>query len=436
MEIPRIMMRGCDTLYGLIRAGMIALPLSACAMPLDGPRQPVPASYFGLHIHRAAPAQSSTQKDDEKSPWPGVRFGAWRLWDAYVAWPNLEPRRGAWSFERLDKYVAMAVLGKVEALLPLGLAPQWASARPNENSSYRPGNAAEPLSAEDWRTYVRTVAIRYKGRIRTYELWNEVNLKGFYSGSPEKLVELARIAYETLKAVDPDVTVVSPSVTGEGRHLEWLDRYLALGGGQYADVIGYHFYVPKKAPEAMLPLIREVRRIMDKHGQGHKPLWNTESGWWIANKSTPRRIGAAGGDWLKLDNELSSAYVARALVLGWSSGLSRFYWYAWDNFDMGLIDAADKSLKPAGAAYDRVAGWLLGAVLSSCADADGVWICELTDAQGRPARIVWREDGGERPWSIPLAWSARQAELLDGRVLEIPGYTRNVRVGQSPLIIR
>ena len=103
-----------------------------------------------------------------------------------------------------------------------------------------PVNAAEPRDIEDWRIYVRKVAERYKGRIRNYELWNEVNVKGFYSGSQEKLVELARVAYQTLKEVDPNIVFIAPSVVGEGHH-RWLDEYLAKGGAEYLDVVRLSF---------------------------------------------------------------------------------------------------------------------------------------------------------------------------------------------------
>ncbi|PIX97174.1 MAG: hypothetical protein COZ24_06665 [Hydrogenophilales bacterium CG_4_10_14_3_um_filter_63_21] len=270
----------------------------------------MPDSYFGMHIHRAVLPQPWLPNSDKLTPWPAVEFGSWRLWDAYVAWPSLEPEKGKWNFATLDKYVAMAKLTGVDPLMPLGLIPAWASARPDEPSGYRPGNAAEPRDIEAWRNYVRTVATRYKGRIRAYELWNEVNIKHFYSGNPEKLVELARVAYETLKAVDPEIIVVSPSVVGAGGHLKWLDDYLAKGGGQYADVISYHFYVPKDAPEAMLPLIRQVQAIMRKHKQDHKPLWNTETGWWIANTDgTPEDAGIVGGGQERF----------RLIVLGYAS---------------------------------------------------------------------------------------------------------------------
>ena len=137
-----------------------------------GASGPVPREYWGLHIHRAGALGS----------WPAA-FGAWRLWDARVAWPNLEPNPGQWRFDALDEYVEMAREHRVEILLPLGMSPSWASARPSEVSSYSPGATAEPADLQRWRDYVRTVAQRYKGRVRHYEIWNEPNLRSFYTGS-------------------------------------------------------------------------------------------------------------------------------------------------------------------------------------------------------------------------------------------------------------
>ena len=57
------------------------------------PTEQILVSYFGLHIHRIVQTQPWYPKGDRITPWPSIKFGSWRLWDAYVAWPNLEPER-------------------------------------------------------------------------------------------------------------------------------------------------------------------------------------------------------------------------------------------------------------------------------------------------------------------------------------------------------
>src|SRR5262249_33615004 len=160
------------------------------------------------------------------------------LWDAYAVWPWLEPQKGKLQWTLLDKLNQVADDHHVEVLLPIGLSPTWASARPGEPSGYQPGFAAEPADFGDWRRHVETVATRYAGRVHFYEIWNEPNKKPFYSGDLGTMVRLCREAYASLKRVDPKIQVVSPAATGQGGEL-WLDSFLAAGGGDCFDIVGF-----------------------------------------------------------------------------------------------------------------------------------------------------------------------------------------------------
>ncbi len=124
------------------------------------------------------------------------------------------------------------------------------------------------------------------------------------------MLELCREAYQILKEVDPTITVVSPSATGDwgsSPGVRWLDDFLSQGGGDYADVIGYHFYVMPGPPENIVPLIQKVKAVMAKYGQNDKPLWNTECGW-LGDEAFSSEDKAAG-------------YVARSYVLNWADGV-------------------------------------------------------------------------------------------------------------------
>lgn len=385
----------------------------------------VDAKYFGQHMHH-------TLHPSNPTPWPEVKFGTWRLWDAYVQWPLLEPVKGEWDFSKLDQYVAMAEQHDVEILLPLGLSPRWASARPDEKSAYMLGNSAEPRDMEDWRNYVRVVATRYKGKIHHYELWNEVNLPMFYTGSPEKLVALAREMSAVLKEVDPSNVVVSASITGDSNNAQdWFSQYLALGGGNYADVIGYHFYVPSQQPEVIPQFVQEIKSIKSKYGYAKLPLWNTESGWRMANTDGTPDTGAPI-TWLRLQPEEAAAYVARALILGRASGIERYYWYAWDNGFMGSIEPKDKSIKPAGIAYGQVYSWMVGNKLEKCSQKIDLWICSISDAQGSTAHMVWTS-GVERTWIPPQSWHTNKVQKLSGQFSELVS-SEKIVLTQSPTL--
>jgi hypothetical protein len=387
------------------------LPIGQSQAPaivsLTPPQIPVPASYFGLHLHLYSP-----------ETWPQAPFSELRLWDSKDAiWYAIEPRKGQWNFNQLDKDVQMAEQHGVNLLLTLGQTPQWASMRPGDPPTYRPGATAPPRDEEDWKTYVRTVAIRYQGRIHQYEVWNEPNLTEFYSGTREQLFTLAKDAYQIVHEVDPSAIVVSPSITG-GYAVGWLNHYLDLGGGKYADVIGYHFYATPRNPESVLVVIQQVEETMRSHGI-NKPLWNTESGYLIKSDFLDFPPGQGSMNRI-LTQEEAVGYVMRTYLLNWASGVSRLYWYDWDGNKMGLADNLGKQKKPAANGYSTMEHWMVGATIRSCsADAAQNWSCELS-RDNRKQWIVWNAEKVNQR-AIPSAWKVQQFSTVSPAGVEISG---------------
>ena len=383
---------------------------------LSSPPQEIPASFFGMHIHHMV----SPNGMDPLTPWPSVNVPEWRLWDARVTWPDLEPSKGQWHFDNLDRSLAMAEEHHTEVLMTLGLTPRWASARPEEPSAYQPGFAAEPKDLEDWRMFVKTVGTRYKGRIHAYEIWNEPNLKEFWSGTTDQLLALTREAHNIIKSVDPAAVIVSPSATGI-HGTPWLSEFLSKGGGQFVDVIGYHFYVTPRPPEEMVPLIREVRQIMLDTGAGDKPLWNTESGW-----AQPKPFPSQA---------LAASYLARTYILNWAAGVQRFYWYAWDNHGWVSLETTEqdsRTITPAGQAYGVIQNWLVGARLDWCNDdTGGTWIRELNRNE-EPEWIVWNP-GSTKPFALAPSWKIGTITALLQKPHAIVG--NSVEVGPTPELL-
>jgi hypothetical protein len=359
-----------------------------------------------MHIHRAA----------KGTPWPTVPFASWRLWDAGVTWPQLEPTRGNWDFTLLDRYVQLAAQHKVEIVLTLGLTPSWASARPEEASAYQPGNAAEPRDVADWRDYVRTVALRYRGAIRNYEIWNEPNVRGTFTGTPATMLQLAQVAYDSLKAIDPGITVISPSPTASAG-AGWLTEFVEAGGCQYADVVGYHFYVTPSPPEAMIPLIQSVKKVLHSKPCRDKPLWNTESGW-AAPKHFSSDSDAAG-------------YLMRAYVVNWLTGVDRFYWYAWDNHNWSTLETTTRSgdkTTAVGSAYGVIHDWLLASMLQSCnVRKSQLWVCQLTRGKAH-SWLVWSTNSMQS-FRAPQAWGVKRISTWTG---ESPAPGAAIQVGPAP----
>ena len=365
--------------YGerVLCALMLILLMASSSTPqiatqLSPPRGAVPKTYFGLHIHHLF----------EDTEWPSVPFGTWRLWDAHVMWTYLEPARDKYDFSLLDKFVQAAQDHDVEIVLTLAGTPAWASARPSEVPVHaggfksQAGLAAEPASESTWSDFLNTVASRYKGRIHYYEVWNEPMSEPFFSGTPQDMARLAKTAATVLKQVDPSIKIVSPPVTADDKGLSWLTSFLQAGGGQYVDIYGFHLYIGGP-PEKGLPKIERARALLRSSGQGNKPIWNTEAGWEIS----------------KLDQRTASNYVARTFLLDWPLGIGRFMLYSWDSPQMGIAPSGNGST-PMVAAYATIERWLLGSTVSRCVGTQsGLWVENLTLANGAQAKIVWTAVG-------------------------------------------
>ncbi len=382
---------------------------------VERPDEGIPRSFFGLHVHRAA--------EKNPTPWPEVPVPTWRVWDAHVKWVDLEPSKGQWHFETLDKYISIAEQHNTEILLPLATTPQWASARPSLRSGPQsPGVTAAPRDMNDWQNYVREVASRYKGRIMAYEIWNEPNLEGYWVGSTEQLVAMTKQAHDVIKSVDPQALIVSPSATSGGAGVTWLTDFLRKGGAKYVDVIGFHFYVNPHPPEDLVPLIDKVKKAMQDNGAGDKPIWDTELGWHVPSPFP--------------SDELAAAYLARSFILSWAAGIQRVYWYAWDNRNWVSLETTasdNKTVKPAGQAFGTIQQWLVGASMDSCKEsADQVWTCTL-HRDGNTEWILWTVADEDKTFSVPDSWHAQSATSLLGE--SGPVRDSKIQLSQVPVLV-
>jgi hypothetical protein len=155
---------------------MLAGAPAGSAPTLSTPRrEPVPASYFSMNIlfHPL-----------NHVPWPAVPIGGWRT--AHVNWADIQPQPNRWYFDLLDKYVGWSQEHHTPILMELAYTPAWASSTPDTATDVEAGNppglSGAPRNMEDWKTYVKTVATRYQGRIHEWEIWNEPNRPQSWTG--------------------------------------------------------------------------------------------------------------------------------------------------------------------------------------------------------------------------------------------------------------
>jgi len=337
--------------------------------------QPTTFSTYFVGMHTLSPSRH----------WPTVPFGAIRT--SGTSWGALEPEKGNFDWHSLDTWVSQAQAHHVALDYVFLNTPQWASTRPNEACNNGPHGCAAPPHPEDWEEFVTAVVTRYKGRINSYELWNEPNASGYWTGTPQQMVDMASRAYRIIKSVDPNALVVSPSASSTGWPSPadvWLDQYLSAGGGKYADVIAWHGYSgrndrPSLPPEDLVKQINVVKAVMAKHHLSNLPLWSTEGGWG-KNSQLP-------------SDEQQADFIAKWYLIQFTNGVSRAYWYQWDNANWGTL-WTDSGLTPAGVAMQQVYDWMKDTTASTPCRQTGasLWSCDLKKGNVQ-YRAVWSSSG-------------------------------------------
>lgn len=387
----------------------------------------------------AAPAQAASQRvtsrffgmtDSDPVSWPKAEIGSMRLWDSGVTWRQIERRPGVFDFTTLDNQVNVAAANGARPLLVLGSTPRFHATRPAQAGLYGSGSASMPKLAP-FRTYVTKLVRRYGARV-DYQVWNESNVLGFWSGTPGQMATLTKIVSKIVAANAPRALVVSPALatrlTGQRK---WLrDFYAQRTGGRrvagWVDVVSLHLYpLPQQGPEASMALLSSVRTMLANLGV-RKPIWNTEVNYGI-------QVGG-GGIAKDISRAKEAAFVARTYVLNAASNVKRVFWYSWTVQDLAntQLTFASGGLTRAGVAYAEVYRWLAGTRMQGCdRDRRGTYVCTVNAADG-VRRIVWNPT---RQVSFRTVKSATRWTGLQGVIHPLDG-GEALRVGQSPVMVR
>lgn len=396
------------------------------AQPIAPDGEPVPVELFGTHLGRAAGGQ----------PMP-PRAGAIRLWDAGVTWRELEPTQGVINWAPLDAAVTAAEkTGARDIMWVHGSTPQWAAKDPSAAGLYGPGTSSRP-DAKAYLSFLRAVAQRYRGRITSYQVWNEANIHIFYRGSPASMAELTRRAKKVLDEVDPQAQLVGASTTirRAGPVKPWYGQYVAaLAERDWpVDVMSIHLY--PKADEGVDTRAAYARFmkswLADRGWRG--PIWDTE-----VNYGDRRDFAEVK---VRIPQPRAAAWVARTYLDSLALGIDRVYWYSWSDHLLGIdqVDARTGAVTPAGQAFLTIQDWLDGAHWQGCqgelvhptGQKGAVTTCDLTLADGSRGRILFSHG---RSAAVKTPDRATSVCLLDGSCAAAP--TGRLKVSASPVLVR
>jgi hypothetical protein len=351
--------------------------------PASAPAQPtaVDAESFGMHVLGLG-----------SHPYPQIPFGAVRVWDMGVTWKDLQPTATTSltdpgsnpALARLDTIVKTFTQHHAQPMITLGMTPDWA-ARQCNHVNHGQDWGLQTCAPKDtsvtgpWGLYVKALATRYHDSVTYFETWNEPTLANGYNDDVATLAQMQQTAYTVLHSLHYGQQLVSPGIPFTNgpptNGVNWLSQFFGAPGGTSFDIVGLHLYPSDAAvragdgPEwANLVALPLVRQLLDQHGLGSRPVWNTETNVGRA----PAHTGYKGTD-------AGAAAVARTYILGAESHLARTFWYAADDRTWGgtwLENADFSTLTAAGRGYATVYRMLQGRAPLGCtqpqAGSDGV----------------------------------------------------------------
>jgi hypothetical protein len=388
-----------------VSLGLGMVGLAAPAMAAD----PVPATDFGLHI-----PDISTGTD------PTTSYGSIRLWDAGVAWGQVNQAKGKFWWNGLDAAIGNANKQGAQILYVLGSTPTWSATNKKQGSYPNKGAASMPKMA-DWKAWVSAVVQRYGASIESYQIWNEANLSTFWQGTPKQMAQLTKEAYKIIKAGDPTAKVVAASSTVRltSAYNKFFPAYLKelKKAGWPVDVYSVHTYpAGPGTPATRAQLISTVQASLKKAGAPAKPLWDTEVNYGIA--------GPGGGNpHVSIDGLQAANWVADTYLDNQRLGVDRSYWYFWAPADPLLgIQMVDGTAGATG--FQTVQNWLKDSY-ASCATGS-VNVCNLT---GRfPAVVAWASSGSAA-YTVP-DFATTMCDALNSCTPVAPGSA--ITIGDGP----
>lgn len=301
-----------------------------------------------LHVTNAAPAAAATGN----APVVGVQFhGTWSNYtDAQramvldtlkangasavridVSWRMLEPVKSgtfdAWGMSMVDNAIKMAAARGLKPMVTLWMAPKWANGSDDERVAPTSSAGLKGLTSVSKR-----LAIKYKGVVEGWEVWNEPNSDDFMRGaSPVTYAKVLRAAYAGFKAGDRSVKVIFGGTMFVDD--QWVAKALAAGAAGKYDIMGVHPYqgVANEAPGLpdngtmwRLHHLPSLMAVMARYGDGAKQIWFTEFGW------SAHETAAGAANWqLGVTPEQQAAYLAETIDIVRTTypNVTRIFWY-------------------------------------------------------------------------------------------------------------
>ncbi len=348
----------------------------------------------------------------------GARAVRWQF-----NWRDHEPIPGQWDWRTSDEAIRAWTNAGLEVHAILHFPPDWAIQNPGTHgtppwvfNALMPRGIGLPWDHPDngWGRYCYNFALRYRGQIASYEVWNEPDLDNYWDGSPADYVNLLRSCYQAIKSADPGPPVVMAGMAllVERDFFPEVVRLAASDpAGPFFDAANIHMYAD---PDLAYRLTVETREVLSRYGLGSRPIWITETNVALRGFGVVADVPQYG----YATEEEAAWFMLQTAGNAHAAGAARvmFFRLADDDMDtaFGLV-RNDGTPRPSYRAVQLAASVLRDIVEAHREEQNGVVLNIMRRADGARIVLAYARSGQRTTVTIPAETRAATLIYADGR---------------------
>jgi hypothetical protein len=392
----------------------IVLMAAPCLATVKLPERVIPEG-FGVNIHFRGEPQ-----DLDLIAEAGFRFIRMDL-----SWGGIEREKGVYRFDKMG-YDALTE-GCSERDIRILYILDYS------NRLYESDRSVQtPEGQKAFAAFAEAAASRYAGKAILWEIWNEPNLKHFWSPQPS-VSDYCKLVEQTaprIRKADPTGLVVAPATSGIP--LDWLQACFEKGLLEHIDVLSVHPY-RSKPPETVVPDYAALRELIGRYAPDGKRIPIISGEWGYSN---------VNWDKTRLSDAQQGQYLVRMFLTNLSQNVPVSIWYDWCNdgtnpnereHNFGTV-THDLKPKEAYRAAKTLNTTLKGYRFEQQVPLDNEQDVALLFVKGdKKALVVWTVQGKHQ---TALPFDPRKARIVDmlGRELIISWKTEPpaVQISQRP----
>jgi len=169
--------------------------------------------------------------------------------------------------------------------------------------------------------FAEAAAKRYAGKGILWEVWNEANIKQFWTPQPsmDDYCKLVEIVAPRIKQVDPGSQVVAGATSQIP--LDWFEDCFKKGLLNWIDVLSIHPY-RSQPPETVIQDYTKFRELIARYAPAGKKIPVISGEWGYSNINWDKN---------KLTEQQQADYLVRMFLINAYQNIPVSIWYDWKN---------------------------------------------------------------------------------------------------------